>query len=140
MWELCCIGTIWKNKVRNIFTFYLNSNKQFFTSRGVIIITIIIIIIVILLLVTDKFANECIWYRLIFIKRVLTKDFKVVRFFLCLKWQGRAKTSSWCRIFSSRSRSRFESFLVYCFIVISILLNATFWQTSIQSQSVVNIL
>ena len=49
--------------------------------------------------------NACYRNNLIYIKKVLTKDLKVVKFFSCLVWRGRAKLSSWCRIFSSRSRS-----------------------------------
>ena len=52
--------------------------------------------------------------------------------------------SSWCRIFSSRSRSRkirilcgFWSFLLIVVTVISSLLKTAFWQTSIRSQSLV---
>ena len=104
-----------------------NNNSNFITCNAQIRIW--------MYMINARYRN-----RLIYIKRVLTKDLKVVKFFSCVVWRGRAKTSSWCRIFSSRSRSRFESFFVYCFIVISILLNATFWKTSIQSQSVVNIL
>ena len=37
IWELWCIGTIWKYKLWNIFTFYLNSNKQNFLLLGEVI-------------------------------------------------------------------------------------------------------
>ena len=100
--------------LKYIYVLFEFKQTEVFTSRGSYMLIITIIIIIILLLMTHKFAYACIWpMRVTEIgwfkfkkKRVLTKDFKVAEFFSCLMWRGRAKTSSRCRIFSSRSRSR----------------------------------